>query len=103
LYLVTFSHHTPLLILLFRTHNILSTTTTSNKYIKNPDFKYVRILGAFYLRLVGRPVDIYKYLELLYSDYRKVRHRTNQGYTSGYLHIYFFMDVYVCVFVYIST
>jgi len=38
------------------------------------------VLGAFYLRLVGRPVDIYKYLELLYNDYRKIRHRTAQGY-----------------------
>jgi len=49
------------------------------EFIKNPDFKYVRVLGAFYLRLVGRPVDIYKYLELLYNDYRKIRHRTKQG------------------------
>ena len=30
------------------------------EFIKNEDFKYVRILGAFYLRLVGKPVDIYK-------------------------------------------
>merc|ERR1719424_205692 len=49
------------------------------EFIKNEDFKYVRILGAFYLRLVGKPVDIYKYLELLYNDFRKVRHRTNAG------------------------
>ena len=49
------------------------------EFIKNEEFKYVRVLGAFYLRLTGRPVDIYKYLELLYNDYRKVRHRTNDG------------------------
>lgn len=49
------------------------------EFIKNEEFKYVRVLGAFYLRLVGRPVDIYKYLELLYNDYRKLRHRTTQG------------------------
>lgn len=49
------------------------------EFIKNPDFKYVRVLGAFYLRLVGKPVDIYKYLELLYNDYRKIRHRTLNG------------------------
>ena len=41
--------------------------------------RYVRILGAFYLRLVGKPVDIYKYLELLYNDFRKIRHRTTSG------------------------
>ena len=28
--------------------------------------------GAFYLRLVGRPLDVYQYLEPLYNDYRKV-------------------------------
>uniref|UniRef100_A0A7S2W3S8 Pre-mRNA-splicing factor 38 n=1 Tax=Rhizochromulina marina TaxID=1034831 RepID=A0A7S2W3S8_9STRA len=49
------------------------------EFIKNEDYKYVRVLGAFYLRLVGKPVDIYKYLELLYADYRKIRVRTKQG------------------------
>jgi len=49
------------------------------EFIKNEDYKYVRILGAFYLRLVGKPADIYKYLELLYNDYRKIRVRAKQG------------------------
>jgi len=52
------------------------------EFIKNPDFKYVRVLGAFYLRLVGKPVDIYKYLELLYNDYRKIRHRAKNGWET---------------------
>lgn len=72
------------------------------EYIKNEDFKYVRLLGeqywddlcshaktcifefkahtctmhpagAFYMRLVGRPLEVYQYLEPLYNDYRKVR------------------------------
>ncbi|GFR46873.1 hypothetical protein Agub_g8514 [Astrephomene gubernaculifera] len=42
------------------------------EYIKNEDFKYVRILGAFYMRLVGKPLEVYQYLEPLYNDYRKV-------------------------------
>ncbi len=29
--------------------------------------------GAFYMRLVGRPLEVYQYLEPLYNDYRKVR------------------------------
>ena len=33
------------------------------------------MLGAFYLRLVGRGSDIYQYLEPLYNDYRKIRTR----------------------------
>jgi pre-mRNA-splicing factor 38A len=41
--------------------------------------RYVRILGAFYLRLVGKPTDVYQYLEPLYNDYRKLRRRTAEG------------------------
>lgn len=38
-------------------------------------FSHPRCLaaGAFYMRLVGRPLDVYQYLEPLYNDYRKVR------------------------------
>lgn len=35
--------------------------------------------GAFYMRLVGRAVDVYQYLEPLYNDYRKVRLRQPDG------------------------
>ncbi|KAK9905941.1 hypothetical protein WJX75_009262 [Coccomyxa subellipsoidea] len=49
------------------------------EFIKNEDYKYVRILGAFYLRLVGRPLEVYQYLEPLYNDYRKVRLRLADG------------------------
>lgn len=42
-------------------------------YIEQTDFKYLRALGAFYLRLVGSPVEIYKKLEPLLADYRKIR------------------------------
>lgn len=42
-------------------------------YIEQSDFKYLRALGAFYLRLVGGPVEIHKKLEPLLRDYRKLR------------------------------
>ncbi len=35
--------------------------------------------GAFYMRLVGKAVDVYQYLEPLYNDYRKVRCREKDG------------------------
>lgn len=35
--------------------------------------------GAFYLRLVGRALDIYQYLEPLLNDYRKIRERCLDG------------------------
>ena len=44
--------------------------------VENEDFKYVRALGSFYLRLTGRPKDVWSYLESVYSDNRKLRHRT---------------------------
>lgn len=48
------------------------------EFIKNEEFKYVRALGAFYLRLTGSALDCYKYLEPLYIDNRKLR-RQNRG------------------------
>lgn len=49
------------------------------EFIKNEDHKYVRLLGAFYMRLVGKPTDVYQYLEPLLNDYRKVRYRAKDG------------------------
>ncbi|XP_033107311.1 pre-mRNA-splicing factor 38A-like [Anneissia japonica] len=61
------------------------------EFIKNDDFKYVRCLGAMYLRLIGESVEIYKYLEPLYNDYRKIRFQNRNG---GYepTHIDEFID-----------
>ena len=42
-------------------------------------FRYVRALGAFYMRLVGTAVECYKYLEPLYNDYRKIRYQNKEG------------------------
>jgi len=39
----------------------------------------VSALGCFYLRLIGKPEDIYSYLEPLYNDYRKLRYRETDG------------------------
>ncbi|GJN40258.1 hypothetical protein PR202_gb29446 [Eleusine coracana subsp. coracana] len=49
------------------------------EFIKNEDYKYVRVLGAFYLRLTGTVADVYQYLEPLYNDYRKIRHKLSDG------------------------
>ncbi|PVU95855.1 hypothetical protein BB561_001567 [Smittium simulii] len=49
------------------------------EFINQDDFKYVRILGAFYLRLVGKHTEIYSQLEPLYNDYRKIRIRNSDS------------------------
>mmetsp|Transcript_22437 Transcript_22437/g.29097 ORF Transcript_22437/g.29097 Transcript_22437/m.29097 type:complete len:397 (-) Transcript_22437:203-1393(-) len=61
------------------------------EFIKNEDYKYVRALGAFYLRLVGKPADIYQYLEPLYNDYRKLCFRNIMGWEIK--HMDEFIDV----------
>ncbi|EXX78018.1 hypothetical protein RirG_018610 [Rhizophagus irregularis DAOM 197198w] len=49
------------------------------EFIRNEDYKYLRVLGAFYLRLVGNSLEIYQTLEPLLNDYRKLRKRTSEG------------------------
>jgi pre-mRNA-splicing factor 38A len=45
------------------------------EFIQQDHFKYVKALGAFYLRLTGRPADIYDSLEPLYQEYTKLQYR----------------------------
>jgi pre-mRNA-splicing factor 38A len=45
------------------------------QFIQQHHFKYVKALGAFYLRLTGRPQQIYQSLEPLYQEYNKLRYR----------------------------
>uniref|UniRef100_A0AC34RQV4 Pre-mRNA-splicing factor 38 n=1 Tax=Panagrolaimus sp. JU765 TaxID=591449 RepID=A0AC34RQV4_9BILA len=49
------------------------------EFIRQDDFKYIRALGAFYIRLTFTAVEIYKYLEPLYNDYRKLRYMNKEG------------------------
>ncbi|KRT81436.1 hypothetical protein AMK59_6001, partial [Oryctes borbonicus] len=49
------------------------------EFIKNEEFKYVRALGAYYMRLTGSSLDCYKYLEPLYNDNRKLRRQNRQA------------------------
>lgn len=49
------------------------------EYITQPDFKYLTALGLFYLRFVGKSVDVYSILESCLSDYRKLRVRKLHG------------------------
>jgi len=49
------------------------------EFIRQEDFKYARCLGAMYMRLIGKPMEVYQYLEPLYNDYRKIRVMTTDG------------------------
>jgi pre-mRNA-splicing factor 38A len=43
------------------------------------DYRYLRLLGAVYIRLTGKPKDVYEYLEPLYLDYRKLAQKQADG------------------------
>ncbi len=42
-------------------------------------YRYIRALGALYVRLTFSSLEIYKYLEPLFNDYRKLRWMNKQG------------------------
>ncbi|KAL0422068.1 UNVERIFIED_CONTAM: Pre-splicing factor 38 [Sesamum latifolium] len=70
---------TPFMCLVMKMLQIQPDKEIVVEFIKNPEYKYVRVLGAFYLRLTGTDVDVYRYLEPLYNDYRKLRQKLNDG------------------------
>lgn len=49
------------------------------EYIDQNDFKYVKALGMFILRLLGDPKEIYEKLEPLRNNYLKLRQRSIDG------------------------
>ena len=70
---------TPFLCLVLKMLQIQPEKDIVVEFIKNEEFKYVRALGAFYMRLVGSSLDCYKYLEPLLNDGRKLRFQNNMG------------------------
>ncbi|KAL5343500.1 PRP38 family-domain-containing protein [Aspergillus crustosus] len=49
------------------------------------DFKYLRALAAFYVRLTWEPVAVYKTLEPLLLDYRKLKRRVRDSFVLTYM------------------
>lgn len=49
------------------------------------EFKYLRCLAAFYIRLAWEPVEIYKTLEPLLTDYRKIKRRLKDAFTLTHI------------------
>lgn len=74
-----FHHPTRFMMLLLRMLEIMPEKSIVLEFIKIDEFRYVRLLGAFYMRLTGTPLDVYQYLEPLYNDYRKIKVWTPEG------------------------
>lgn len=64
---------TPFLCLLLKLLQLQPDIEIVYALIKDPEFKYLRVLASFYLRLIGHAKEIYRKLEPLYCDYRKIR------------------------------
>ncbi|XP_050083057.1 pre-mRNA-splicing factor 38 [Anopheles aquasalis] len=82
---------TPFLCLTLKMLQIQPEKDIVVEFIKNEEFKYVRALGAFYLRLTGSSLDCYKYLEPLYNDNRKLRKQNRMG-AYELIHVDEFID-----------
>ena len=82
---------TPFLCLVLKMLQIQPEKDIIIEFIRNEDFKYVRALGAFYMRLTGSAQDVYKYLEPLYIDYRKMK-RMNKSAKYELVHVDEFID-----------
>jgi len=70
---------TPFLCLILKMLQIQPDKDIIVEFIRNEDFKYVRCLGAYYMRLTGTSLDCYKYLEPLLNDYRKIKFQNRDG------------------------
>ncbi|KAK7023823.1 RNA polymerase II subunit A C-terminal domain phosphatase [Favolaschia claudopus] len=55
------------------------------EYMRADEFKYLRALAAFYIRMTFRAVDVYEMLEPLLKDFRKLRYRNMNGYSLTFI------------------
>lgn len=69
----------PFLCLLLKLLQIQPTIPIVEEYIQQEDWKYLRVLGLLYLRLVAPAVTIYTRLEPYLADRRKLRMRVSTG------------------------
>lgn len=83
---------TPFLCLILKMLQIQPEKDIIVEFIKNEEFKYVRALGALYMRLTGSSLDCYKYLEPLFNDNRKLRIQNKQG-VFELIHMDEFIDI----------
>ncbi|CAG79489.1 PRP38 family-domain-containing protein [Yarrowia lipolytica] len=76
---------TPFLCLVFKLLQIQPSHDIIMEYLNQKEFKYLRAVAAFYIRLAYPPVKIYTLLEPLLGDYRKLRFRNMGGVTLTYM------------------
>jgi len=77
---------TPFLCLAFKMLQLNVEREIVEEYLGNEEFKYLKALAAFYVRLTSETSEaVYRTLEPLLEDGRKLRRRTNAGYELTYV------------------
>lgn len=86
------NHPTDFICLILKMLQIQPNNEILNEYLSDDsaDYKYLRALAAFYVRLTCKNDLVYRKLEPLYNDYRKLRIRNLDG-SYSILH----MDEYI--------
>ena len=81
---------TPFLCLVFKLLQLTPEKEIILEYLRagGEEFKYLRALAAFYVRLTFDAVDVYRVLEPLLEDRRKLRRRRKEGYELTYLDVF---------------
>lgn len=69
----------PFLCLVFKLIQLQPEEEIVLEYLRQPDFKYLTALAAFYIRLFYPSEKVFTLLEPLLADYRKLRLRTTSG------------------------
>ncbi|KAA6372738.1 MAG: putative Pre-mRNA-splicing factor 38A [Streblomastix strix] len=82
---------TPFLCLILKMLQLQPDQRIILEYINNEASKYLRVIGAYYYRLTAPSEDVYKNLEPLYNDYRKIRFRNVDG-NATIIHVDEFID-----------
>lgn len=78
---------TPFLCLLFKLLQLQPSREIVLEYLRpgGDEFKYVRVLAAMFVRLTWNAVDVFRTLEPLLADFRKIRYRGQNGWRLTYV------------------
>ncbi|KKY21977.1 putative rna binding protein [Phaeomoniella chlamydospora] len=78
---------TPFLCLIFKLLQLTPSKEIIIEYLRmgGEEFKYLRALAVFYIRLTFDAVEIYTVLEPYLTDYRKLKRRRKEGYELTYM------------------
>ncbi|KAF4551563.1 Pre-mRNA-splicing factor 38 [Elsinoe fawcettii] len=78
---------TPFLCLLFKMLQLTPEKEIVDLYLGRggEEWKYLRALGAMYVRLTGEAKDVYEMLEGYLGDRRKLKRRTREGYRLSFV------------------